>query len=148
MRVLALAALLALPTAALDDTALEQAIRPKLGRPYVWGAAGLKAYDCSGFVWRALLDAGVLLKRTTARKLFYALPAAKGEERWQPGALVFFDRVHHVGIVRNGREFYHASNSHGTRLEEFRPYWQDLVSGYRKITFVSLEARQTRVVAP
>jgi len=133
MRTLGLAILLALPAVALDDNALEQSIQRKLGLPYVWGSAGLKGYDCSGFVWRALLDAGVLLKRTTARKMFYALPAARGEERSRFGTLVFFDQVHHVGILRSDREFYHASTSHGTKREDFGPYWQRLVSGYRRV---------------
>jgi cell wall-associated NlpC family hydrolase len=126
-------ALLALLLAGVDPTALERSIQPKLGRPYVWGASGVKSYDCSGFVWRAFLDAGVLLKRTTARKLFYSLPQARGDERTRPGALIFFDQVHHVGIVRSEREFYHASTSRGTRREEFNAYWQRLVSGFRMI---------------
>lgn len=127
--------LLALPLAAapISEEKLEVSIQRKLERPYVWGGAGLKSYDCSGFVWRALLDAGVLLKRTTARKLYFSLPEARAEERFAPGALVFFDQVHHVGIVRNDREFYHASASHGTMRDRFHPYWQRLVSGYRKL---------------
>jgi len=119
--------------AAVSEQVLEDSIRRKLGRPYVWGAAGTKAYDCSGFVWHAFLDAGVLLKRTTARKLFYSLPPAGPAERARLGALVFFDQVHHVGIVRNEREFYHASSSHGTKRQNFTQYWRRLVSGYRKL---------------
>ena len=134
MRILAWLGALALPLAAqVPAERLDEAIRPKLGRPYVWGASGLRAYDCSGFVWRALLDTGVLLKRTTARKLFYALPVAAPAERSAAGTLVFFDQVHHVGMMRGPGEFYHASISHGTTRETMSAYWQRLVSGYRKV---------------
>ena len=133
MRKLLLACLVALPAGAVDPNRLEQSIQPKLGRPYVWGASGAKSYDCSGFVWRSLWDAGVFLKRTTARKFFFSLPPAGPAERSNPGTLVFFDQVQHVGILRNGREFYHASSTQGTKLETFGPYWQRLVSGYRKV---------------
>ena len=129
----ALALALPLSAAAVPAEKLDGAIRPKLAHPYVWGASGLKAYDCSGFVWRTLLDAGVLLKRTTARKLFYSLPVASPAERFEPGTLVFFDQVHHVGLVRSEREFYHASTSRGTTSEQWSSYWQRLVSGYRKV---------------
>ena len=135
MKILLLLSLMALPpaSAAAASPSLEESIQQKLGRRYVWGAAGVKAYDCSGFVWRSFLDAGVLLKRTTARKLFYSLPSAGPAERSSLGALVFFDQVHHVGIVRNEREFYHASRSQGTMRDHFAPYWGRLVSGYRKV---------------
>ncbi len=136
MRTLALSLVaLALPVAAAGIPAerLEASIQPKLGRPYVWGASGARAYDCSGFVWRALLDAGVLLKRTTARKMFYSLAPVRPADRSAAGTLVFFDQVHHVGLVRNQAEFYHSSTSHGTRLDHFDPYWRRLVSGYRSI---------------
>jgi len=126
---------LALPLAGAGtvEEKLEASIEQKLGRRYVWGAAGFKAYDCSGFVWRAFQDAGVLFKRTTARKLYYSLRPAGPVERSRLGTLVFFDQVHHVGIVRNRQEFYHASSSQGTMRDHLAPYWVRLVSGYRKL---------------
>lgn len=135
MRTLLLIGLAALPAAAaaLAEGKLDTSMGAKLGRPYVWGASGLKSYDCSGFVWRSLRDAGVLLKRTTARKMFFSLAPAEGPERARLGTLVFFDEVHHVGVVVNEREFYHASSSHGTRRDHFQPYWVRFVSGYRKL---------------
>ena len=58
---------------------LQTAIQKHLGRPYVWGATGLKSFDCSGFVWRVMYENGILLKRTTARKLYLTLPKATPE---------------------------------------------------------------------
>jgi cell wall-associated NlpC family hydrolase len=37
----------------------------QLGKPYVWGAAGPDAYDCSGLVYAAYAAAGVRIARTT-----------------------------------------------------------------------------------
>jgi cell wall-associated NlpC family hydrolase len=102
-----------------------------LGRPYVWGAAGIKSFDCSGFVWRVLNENGILMKRTTARKLYFSLAAAAKGKELTPGNLVFFDNLRHCGIVNDSTTFYHAQTSIGTNLSNFQPYWRGLVVGYR-----------------
>lgn len=112
---------------------LEAAIRQHLGRPYVWGACGLKSYDCSGFVWRVMLDNGILIKRTTARKLYMSLPQASRNDRFQPGNLVFFDNLKHCGIVSSRQDFYHAQLHKGTNLSEFDPFWRPQICGFRKM---------------
>jgi cell wall-associated NlpC family hydrolase len=136
MRRAAIAVLLACASAGAAEpegfwTTCKQAIEKHLGRPYVWGATGLKSFDCSGFVWRVCYDSGVLMKRTTARKLYVCLPAAPGEQRWAPGNLVFFDNLKHVGIVNDANTFYHAESSKGTNLSKFDPYWRRKVCGVR-----------------
>jgi len=78
---------------------MKAVVEHHLGRPYVWGAAGLKSFDCSGFVWRVLFDNGVLIKRTTARKLYVSLPVVPAERKWEHGNIVFFDDLRHCGIV-------------------------------------------------
>ena len=112
---------------------LHQTIERNLGRPYVWGTAGLKSFDCSGFVWRMLFDDGVLLKRTTARKLYMSLPPVKPGAEWTFGNIVFFDSMKHCGFVNSKADFYHAQTSHGTRLSEFQPYWRGKVCGVRAV---------------
>ena len=108
---------------------LRASIEQHLGRPYVWGAAGIKSFDCSGFVWRVYTDSGVLLKRTTARKLWFSLPAPG--ERFAFGNLVFFDDLKHVGIVESRDTFYNAETSIGTNRSRFDPYWRRKVAGVR-----------------
>jgi len=53
------------------------AIDQRLGSPYVWGATGPSAYDCSGFVWSIFQSAGVDFERGSARTLWtrFAAPA-------------------------------------------------------------------------
>jgi len=108
-------------------------IRRHLGRPYVWGTCGLKSYDCSGFVWRVMLENGTLIKRTTARKLYMSLPSAPRSERFQPGNIVFFDNLAHCGIVSSHGDFYHAQVHKGTNLSEFDSFWRPKICGFRKM---------------
>jgi cell wall-associated NlpC family hydrolase len=122
---------LAAPAAAPQWPQVQAVIERYLGRPYVWGATGVRSFDCSGFVWRVMFENGVLLKRTTARKLYLCLPKVKPEERWKAGNLVFFDDLKHVGIVNGPGDFYHAESHVGTNLSRFDPYWRKKVTGVR-----------------
>jgi len=114
-------------------TRLRATIEQDLGRPYVWGATGMKSFDCSGFVWRVYTDSGVLLKRTTARKLWFSLPEPMPGRRYAFGNLVFFDDLKHVGIVDTSGAFYHAETSAGTNRSRFDPYWRPKVAGVRAV---------------
>ena len=112
---------------------LRTTIERYLDRPYVWGASGLKSFDCSGFVWRVLNDSGVPIKRTTARKFYMSLPDVEQNQEYRPGNIVFFDNLKHCGIVSNKRKFYHARSSMGTTLDSFDSYWNQKVFGFRAI---------------
>ncbi|MEU0245780.1 NlpC/P60 family protein [Streptomyces sp. NPDC006235] len=81
----------------------------KLGSPYVWGATGPNAFDCSGLVQAAYRSAGVALPRTTYSQIDAGRRVSRSE--LLPGDLVFFYAgISHVGIyVGNGR-MIHAPN--------------------------------------
>ncbi|HWR53310.1 MAG TPA: NlpC/P60 family protein [Bryobacteraceae bacterium] len=133
MKALALAMLFA---AAPDPgywDGMKAVIQQHLGRPYVWGSTGLKSFDCSGFVWRVLYDNGILIKRTTARKLYMSLKPVSPNEQWQGGNIVFFDNMKHCGIVNARDTFFHAESRKGTNLSHFQPYWGRKVCGFRKL---------------
>jgi cell wall-associated NlpC family hydrolase len=120
-------------TSLLDG--IKAAIQSHLGRPYVWGADGLKSFDCSGFVWRVMYENGILLKRTTARKFYMTLPkAASGDEK-KFGTLVFFDDLKHIGIIDDASAFYHAQVSIGTNRSNLTPFWRQKIYGYRKLPY-------------
>jgi cell wall-associated NlpC family hydrolase len=116
-----------------NENNLKIAIDRHLGKPYVWGATGLKSFDCSGFVWRVLNDSGIYLKRTTARKLYMALPKISTDSKWDFGNIVFFDDLRHCGIVHSRNTFYHAESSVGTTLSQFKPYWQKKIVAVRRL---------------
>ena len=112
---------------------IKTAIQSNLGRPYVWGAAGMKSFDCSGFVWRVMSDNGILIKRTTARKFYMMLKPVPKEEQWNFGTLVFFDDLKHMGIVNSSKNFYHAQVSVGTNLSEMNSFWRQKIYGFRRL---------------
>jgi cell wall-associated NlpC family hydrolase len=103
------------------------------GRPYVWGAVGLKSFDCSGYLWRTFLENGVLVKRTTARKFYMCLAAVPDSLRYRSDTIVFFDNLKHVGIVNDDSTFYHAQSSKGTNLSRFNSFWRRKIYGFRRL---------------
>jgi cell wall-associated NlpC family hydrolase len=138
VRPLAILALLAGPAFAAPPQEswwdrVRGAVEKHLGRPYVWGATGLKSFDCSGFVWRVFTDAGAPFKRTTARKLYFSLNSPLKDREWEPGNVVFFDDLKHCGIVNSRGDFYHAESSKGTTLSRFDPYWRPKIYGVRRV---------------
>lgn len=79
----------------------------KLGSRYYWGASGPNYFDCSGFVYWSLNQAGVSVGRTTAAgysRMWSSVSFANS----QTGDLVCFGSpAYHIGIV--------IVNSNGTR---------------------------------
>ncbi|SPM29777.1 hypothetical protein MTAB308_3269, partial [Mycobacterium terramassiliense] len=59
----------------------------RLGRPYVWGAAGPEQFDCSGLVQWSYAQAGIHLGRTTYQQINDGIPVPRSLVR--PGDLVF-----------------------------------------------------------
>lgn len=77
--------------------------RTQLGRPYVWGAVGPDAFDCSGLTGAAYRAAGLNLPRTS-RQQWYAGPHV-GFRDLEPGDLLFWatdvnepSSIHHVAL--------------------------------------------------
>ena len=58
-----------------------QYAKTKLGLPYVWGAQGPRAYDCSGLVQDAYRHAGISLPRTTYELISVGMPVPRSEVR-------------------------------------------------------------------
>jgi len=76
----------------------------QLGKPYLWGATGPDAYDCSGLAMMAYRAAGITIPRTSQAQWAYGRQIPGGQAR--PGDLVFFAGADgtpaaagHVGIV-------------------------------------------------
>lgn len=83
--------------------------RQKLGSPYVWGATGPDAFDCSGLVLAAYRSAGVSLPRTTYAQIDAGRRVSRSE--LLPGDLVFFySGISHVGLYIGNGQMIHAPN--------------------------------------
>lgn len=81
----------------------------KLGSPYVWGATGPDAFDCSGLVQAAYRSAGISLPRTTYAQIDAGRRVPRSE--LLPGDLVFFySGISHVGIYVGNGQMIHAPN--------------------------------------
>jgi peptidoglycan DL-endopeptidase CwlO len=87
----------------------------QVGKPYVWGATGPGAYDCSGLMLRAYESAGVTLPRV-ARQQYWA-GAQLLVRQAQPGDLLFWgydrsnpDSIHHVAMYLGNGRMVEAAN--------------------------------------
>jgi peptidoglycan DL-endopeptidase CwlO len=80
-----------------------------LGVPYVWGGASPSGFDCSGLVMYVYAQVGVSLPHYTGAQ--WNMGVAVSQSDLQPGDLVFFDGLGHVGIYIGGGQFIHAPHS-------------------------------------
>jgi cell wall-associated NlpC family hydrolase len=81
----------------------------KLGSPYVWGAAGPSTFDCSGLVVWAYGQLGVSLPHYTGS--LWGSGTHISSSQLEPGDLVFFHGLSHVGIYVGGGNFVHAPHT-------------------------------------
>ena len=94
--------------------ALKYALK-QLGDRYVFGAAGMVTWDCSGLTMRAYQAAGVSLPHSSAAQSRMGKKVSLSQLK--PGDLVFFGRpVSHVGIYLGGGKMVHAPRS-GSRVK-------------------------------
>ncbi|MHC0433562.1 C40 family peptidase [Streptomyces sp. O3] len=83
--------------------------RNAVGSPYVWGATGPNAFDCSGLTQAAYRSAGVSLPRTTYTQVNAGRRVSRSE--LAPGDLVFFySGLSHVGLYIGNGQMIHAPN--------------------------------------
>jgi peptidoglycan endopeptidase LytE len=117
----------------LIERSMLTAIEERLGTPYRMGSTGPNRYDCSGFVWSVFQQAGVAFERSSARSFWQQFAPPTEDEKFKFGTLVFFNNLHHVGIVADANGFYHASSSRGVIYARFDDYWTKRISGFRRI---------------
>jgi len=82
------------------------------GKPYVYGAEGPYAFDCSGLVQYVYKQLGKTLPRTTDEQFAATTRVARGQE--QPGDLIFFGSpgsIYHMGIYAGNGKMWVAPKS-------------------------------------
>jgi cell wall-associated NlpC family hydrolase len=112
------------------------------GTPYVWGGESDDGVDCSGLIYKVLLDEGAsgkcLPRRASEQMAQLGLEVDK--ENLQPGDLVFFTTYKpgpsHVGIYLGDGNFIHASSAkHQVAIGSLSErYYKERFVGARRIT--------------
>ncbi len=93
-----------------------------IGVPYLWGGATPAGFDCSGLVTFVYAQLGVQLPHHAATQWTYGTPVAL--DQLQPGDLVFFAHLDHVGIAIGNGQFVDAPHTGSfVRIESLADPW-------------------------
>jgi peptidoglycan DL-endopeptidase CwlO len=79
------------------------------GSPYSWGGTTPAGFDCSGFTAYVYAKLGITLAHSTYAQWDAGTHIPRRD--LQPGDLVFFDGIGHVGIYIGGGRFIHAPHT-------------------------------------
>jgi peptidoglycan DL-endopeptidase CwlO len=81
-----------------------------IGVPYKWGGASPSTgFDCSGFTQYVFAQIGVSLPHYTGSQYQMGTPVSR--DQLEPGDLVFFNGLGHMGIYIGGGNFIHAPHT-------------------------------------
>ena len=105
-----------------------------LGTPYVWGGAAPGGFDCSGLVMYSFAQLGISLPHSSYAQWNYGTPVPS--DQLEPGDLVFFDGLGHVGLYIGGGEYVDAPYTGAVvRVDSLSDGWAvSHYSGARRIT--------------
>jgi cell wall-associated NlpC family hydrolase len=99
----------ALPPASSAAAQAAQVALGEQGVPYVWGGSSPSGFDCSGLVAWAFAQVGISLPHSSYALYNAGTHVSEGD--LQPGDLVFFNGLSHVGIYIGGGQFVHAPHT-------------------------------------
>jgi cell wall-associated NlpC family hydrolase len=112
------------PSANLGMRAIQMAATQR-GKPYVWGARGPGAFDCSGLTQYVYSRLGKRLPRTTYQQ--YAVTKIPANQL-RPGDLVFTRDLSHVGIYAGYGAMWNAPHA-GTPVRLQRVWYNGYLVG-------------------
>ncbi|ADU09729.1 C40 family peptidase [Micromonospora chalcea] len=116
------------------SSAAQTAIRvacQQVGDPYVWGADGPDAFDCSGLTQYAYKAAGISLTHFTGAQWNEGRPVSRADAR--PGDLIFFfSDLHHMGLYLGNGLMVHAPRA-GKPVNVLSITYMP-VAGFRRVT--------------
>src|SRR4029077_12734117 len=115
-----------------------------LGVPYVWAGASPFGFDCSGLVKYVYAQMGISLPHNAAAQFHSPEAVSVPRSQLQPGDLVFFNRLDHVGIYIGNGEFIDAPHTGASvRIDSLSEGWYAAnYDGAKRIVGASLDSFQ------
>ncbi|NMI00623.1 C40 family peptidase [Pseudonocardia sp. K10HN5] len=141
-----------LPTDPRQRAAVAYALA-QVGKPYVWGAKGPGAFDCSGLMQAAWAAAGVPISAGTVTQKTDGTPVpglaqvAPGDLLFIPGSLGTPANPRHVGMYAGGGIVVNAYDSSTGVILEPLDRWADKIVAIRHIAGPSGAPPSTSVLA-
>ena len=123
-----------LPAKPVRLTLTQRAVRiarKQLGVPYVYGGASPSGFDCSGLVSWIYGRLGLSLPHNAAALFHVGRPVSRS--RMQPGDLVFFTGLGHVGMYIGRNRMIHAPQSGRTVEVQSLALRQGTIVGARRV---------------
>jgi cell wall-associated NlpC family hydrolase len=123
----------AAPSGGGGNSTLVQIAERYLGIPYVYAGADPSGFDCSGLTMYVYAQIGISLPHNAAMQFGMGTPVAESD--LQPGDLVFFYSLGHVGMYIGGGEFIHAPHTGDVvKISPLAGWYQSVYDGARRYT--------------
>ncbi len=112
--------------------------------PYVWAGASPSGFDCSGLVKYVFAQIGVSLPHNTVAQWNFPGAVSVPQTQLQPGDLVFFNKLDHVGIYIGQGEFIDAPHTGAfVRIDSLsEPWYAAKYDGAKRIVGASFDSFQ------
>lgn len=127
-----------------DNTGVVAIALQYLGVPYLWAGATPSGFDCSGLVKYVFAQMGISLPHNAAAQFHYHGAVSVPRDQLEPGDLVFFNGLDHVGIYIGNGDFVDAPHTGTTvRIDSLGEGWFAAnYDGAKRIVGASLDSFQ------
>ena len=99
----------------------------------MYAGADPSGFDCSGFTMYVYAQIGISLPHNAAMQFGMGTPVAESD--LQPGDLVFFYNLGHVGMYIGGGNFIHAPHTGDVvKISPLAGWYQGVYDGARRYT--------------
>jgi cell wall-associated NlpC family hydrolase len=115
-----------------NSTLVDIAMR-YLGIPYVYAGADPSGFDCSGFTMYVYAQIGISLPHNAAMQFGMGTPVSYND--LEPGDLVFFYGLGHVGMYIGGGNFIHSPHTGDVvKISPLAGHYASVFDGARRYT--------------